>query len=203
MNMKNVLIKCALLTVFIIPASVSVANAQSAEVSFFNRLSIGFEYGTWEPIKLRNSDDPLKLSIKGENAYAGISVIAPLHGQLHLRLSLTRFQHSEEPQANKTLTLYPALFDLKYSLVSESKLSPYVSYGVMVSFGRDNEASEVSIDRELGYGLNLGTGFDLLLLEHLALGVEFRYHYLKYNNTYVFTDDYSGPKINLGLLFLL
>ena len=45
-------------------------------------------------------------------------------------------------------------------------------------------------------------GFDFSITKKLTVAMEFRYHYVKFNQVVAFTENYSGPKISLGILYL-
>ncbi len=179
------------------------AIASAEENKFFNKISLGAEMGTWRPNNLVKSATPITLSFKDEHFYFGFFLLTPIRSNLFARLSTGYYRYSDDQ--NRSITLVPILLDIKYLLISGSPISPFVSYGFGTCIGRDDDAMLSSLDagkNELGFSINFGTGFDLLLFKNLSAGIEFRYHYLKFSRVFIFTNDYSGPKINLSLFYL-
>ena len=174
----------------------------------FDKLSIGLEFGTWKPNNLRTTETPFTISRSSKYFYFGSFFLSPISSNLQLRITLGYFNYSkhEDTLQKKKVCLIPVLADLKYLLISDSRLSPYVSYGAGLYIGDDSFSQIFSSTEDkntaIGYGLNFGTGFDLLITEKWAAGLEFRYHYLRFSDVLIFTDDYSGPKINLNLFYL-
>ena len=182
--------------------------ARAVDSEQFDKLSIGLEFGTWKPNNLRTTDTPFTISPSSKYYYFGAFILSPIRSNLQLRVTLGYFNYYkyDEMSRKKNVFLLPALADLKYLLISDSRLSPYVSYGVGLYVG-DDKASQImeSSDEKntaIGYGINFGTGFDLLITKNWAVGLEFRYHYLRFSDVLIFTDDYSGPKINMTLFYL-
>lgn len=189
--------------------SISIAcNSFGQEKNFFSKISLGTEIGAWKPNNLRTTETSFSFNFYKDNLYLGAFLVTPLKSNLFLRVTVGYYKYTENENSDqqKSILLIPILLDIKYVLISGSKISPYVSYGLGTCIGRQNNLKQLPIDNitneKIGYGINFGTGFDFLLLKHLALGFEFRYHYLKFAKVFAFTDDYSGPKINLSLYYL-
>lgn len=187
---------------------ICVNFVQASDSDLFDKFSIGLEFGTWKPNNLRTTETPFTISPSSKYFYFGSFLLSPIRNNLQLRITIGHFNYykHDEIANKKTVFLIPVLADLKYLLISDSRLSPYVSYGVGLYIG-DDKFSEIieSTDQKntaIGYGLNFGTGFDLLLTKNWALGLEFRYHYLRFSDVLIFTDDYSGPKINMTLFYM-
>ncbi len=182
--------------------------ARATDSGQFDKLSIGLEFGTWKPNNLRTTETPFTISPSSKYFYFGSVILSPVRNNLQLRITLGYFNYfkRDETVYKKSICLIPVLADLKYLLISDSRLSPYVTYGVGLYIGDDNLSQIMSSAKNkntaIGYGLNFGTGFDLLMTKNWALGLEFRYHYLRFSDVLIFTDDYSGPKINLTLFYL-
>ena len=178
-----------------------ISNSIGQEKNLFNNNSLGVEFGAWKPNNLQNSKSPIKFKPSKENLYIGALFLSPLKNSLYLRTTIGYYYYVENSEDQKSIVLLPILFDIKYMLVSGSKISPYVSYGIGTCIGHQNNSDGLNNDK-FGFSANLGTGFDFLISKHIALGLEFRYHYLKFSKVFVFTDDYSGLKINLTLYYL-
>ncbi|MBD3289844.1 outer membrane beta-barrel protein [candidate division KSB1 bacterium] len=183
-------------------------SARADDSGMFDKMSIGLEFGTWKPNNLRSTETPFTISPASKYFYFGSSVMSPISGNLQLRTTLGYFNYhkNDETSRKKTVCLIPVLADLKYLLISDSRLSPYVSYGAGLYIGDDRFSQIFSSSEDkntaIGYGLNFGTGFDLLITENWAAGLEFRYHYLRFSDVLIFTEDYSGPKINMTVFYL-
>lgn len=186
----------------IVPATFAQSNALQP------RLGLGFEIGTWRPTEL-NTDMSLSI-LKGtaEHPYIGLSFFTSWNSGLTLRPSLGYWRYCLEPSASEKsrIEIISLLLDLKYSLLSDVRLAPYVSYGMGLFFGQDSRPAETLLHSkaawEAGAGINIGTGFDIIATSRLFLAMEFRYHYLKFKRTLAVTNNFSGPKISLGIFYL-
>jgi len=192
-----------LLLVFILITFHGIAIGQTRDP--FDYFSLGIEYGAWHPNNLRIADKGVSLKSINENLFAGAYIIAPLKAGLSLRLTTGYFRHTSIDDRYNRIELLPILVDIKYQLLADSRITPYVSYGVGTCAAKQpTKPSPGSGDNfQFGLGLNLGTGFDILLLKHWAIGFEFRYHYLQFKDPLIVTDDFSGPKVNMSLYYLL
>jgi opacity protein-like surface antigen len=181
----------------------SLAQSKSSSAKF----GLGLEIGNWRPNDL--SDDvtltPLKKTKK--NPYIGIILLKPWRWGMTFRGSLGYWNYcNDEPSPeNMTIEIVSILLDLKYSILSDVMLMPYVSYGIGWVFGNETSLKASYFDKtgewELGIGINVGTGFDFKITRKFNLAIEFRYHYVKFNRVVAFTNNYSGPKISLGVLY--
>ncbi|MDZ7263234.1 MAG: outer membrane beta-barrel protein [candidate division KSB1 bacterium] len=169
---------------------------------------LGFEIGTWRPTEL-NADMSLSI-LKGtaEHPYLGLSVFTSWSSGFSLRPSVGYWRYCLEstPSEASRIQIISLLLDLKYSLLSDVRLSPYVSYGMGLFFGQETQPG-IALSRfdkgwEAGAGINVGTGFDIHLTSSIFLAMEFRYHYLKFKQALAVTNNYSGPKISLGVFYL-
>ncbi|MBN2012299.1 hypothetical protein JW960_23420 [candidate division KSB1 bacterium] len=176
----------------------SIGTGQSNDP--FAYAGIGIEWGSWHPNNLRIAGHGLSLKSMNDNLYISGFALAPVANGFALRFTVGYFRHTAPDKSYKTIELMPILLDIKYQLIAESRLSPYVSYGISSCAGQQSPKKDNEYD--LGYGLNFGTGFDLLMSRRIALGCEFRYHYLRFEKPMVITDDFSGPKVNVSLYYL-
>ena len=111
------------------------------------------------------------------------------------------YRSKEQVDPKKAIEIVSILVDLKYSILSDMIVNPYVSYGLGWFIGSEREVKD-DPQVEIGIGINLGTGFDFKVSQKFFISMEFRYHYVKFNRTIVFTDNYSGPKISMGMVYL-
>lgn len=180
--------------------SVSFAEGRLA------RANLGIEYGIWKPSALdAYPNQPLK-SVDGSDPIIGVSFTSPLLKSHALQVSLTQWQQRQLKQIDlESVTLRNLSFDLKYLLLPDYKISPYVSYGIAAIWSREQPSGSTSRDIPLdraGWGFNLGAGIDFLLGRHLSLGMEYQYSYAVFAKKVGLTDNYSGPKIAAKLAFI-
>jgi hypothetical protein len=172
------------------------------------KLGIGIEVGQWLPSTLY-SDPNLNLEEVPKKPYLGILFLKPLRRDLLFRSSVGFWKYDEEVNSSETksVRIIPIVVDLKYMLLTEVFVQPFVSYGAGMFFGSEckgkKEIFNPNAESEMGIGISLGTGFDFQLSKKFAIELEFRYLYVKFNHAVVFADNYSGPKVNLAILLLL
>jgi hypothetical protein len=174
------------------------------EAKAFTNGSVNVEIGIWKPSSI--DDNPTKpfKNIAGAQKTYGFAVMSPSWANLAIRLSLFQWQQKNLSQAFESVTLRHLSFDIKYSIVNNLKLSPFVTYGGAAIFGRERGTGSAvqSVFSHVGTGFNLGAGIDLLLMQHWGLGVEYQYLYAKMKQKIGLTDNYNGPKFSLKLLYL-
>lgn len=186
----------------------SVNSLQAQNKSEHAKFGVGLEIGKWVPAKLNSDPDLSSLKQVEKNPYLGVMILKPWRFGLTLRASAGIWNYAELENAPDIARIQIAsiLLDLKYTLISDVIVAPYVSYGAGWFLG--SEASKKSNyfdfkeDSEVGLGINVGAGFDFTISRKLLLELEFKYHYVKFNHYVVFTDNYSGPKISFGVLYL-
>ena len=171
------------------------------------RVGLGLEIGHWLPSNL-NDPDLTSLKEVKNNPYVGVQLLKPWRFGLTFRISGGLWNYSEDISTpeEKNVQIASILLDLKYALLPEVLVSPYVSYGAGWFLGCEKSGKKFfsNFDRasEVGLGINIGAGFNFNLSRRLKIDVEFRYHYVKFNHVLVFTDNYSGPKISLAGILL-
>lgn len=193
-----------ILCIYLLMPSKIISQNKSKQVNF----GLGLEIGNWRPNDL--SDDvtltPLKKTRK--HPYVGIILLKPWRWGMTFRSSLGywKYCNDEPPPENMTAEITSMLIDLKYSILSDVILMPYVSYGIGWFFGSETDSKKSLFNKtdklELGIGINVGTGFDFNITRKFNLVMEFRYHYVKFKRVVAFTNNYSGPKISLGVIYL-
>ncbi len=168
--------------------------------------NIGLDYGVWKPSSLdAYPNQPMK-TVDGSNPYIGVFFTTPVLNSHALRLSLMQWQQRELTEiALESVTLRCLSADLKYILLPDNNLTPYVSYGAAAIWSReqpDNMQDEKAPLDRAGWGFNLGAGIDLLLGSFLGVGVEYQYSYAVFSKRVGQTNNYSGPKIAAKLFFI-
>ncbi len=193
-----------LLIIFFICFLVSNLFAQEKNPS---KLAFGLEIGRWVPTELNSDPDLSSLKEIKQKPYLGVVLLKPWKFGLNLRTNAGFWRYEEMLPEKKGIRVVSFLLDLKYTLISDVLVLPYVSYGVGCFIGFESEKNEDIFETEkqseLGIGINIGAGFDFRVTQRVALTAEFRYHYIKFQNVIVFTDNYSGPKLSVGLLYFL
>lgn len=172
------------------------------------KCGLGLEIGHWRPDDLSGEVALTPLKKVKKYPFYSLTFMKPWRWGMTFRSSLGYWKYSnDEPEPeNMTIAIGSILLDLKYALLAEVRLVPYVSYGIGWFFGKATRSNQSLFgsdeDFELGIGINVGTGFDFNITRKFNLAMEFRYHYVKFKRVVVFTDNYSGPKISLGANYL-
>jgi opacity protein-like surface antigen len=194
-----------IMLVFLIPYHSGIAQNESTSS---HKFGLGLEIGDWRPNNL--SDDVTFTPLKNSkyHPYVGVILLKPWRWGMTFRSSLGywKYSNNEPTPENRVIKISSILLDLKYSILSDVMLMPYVSYGMGWFFGNGSSSNRSFFNNaehlELGIGINVGTGFDFKITKKLNLAIEFRYHYVKFKQVVAFTDNYSGPKISLGIIYL-
>jgi hypothetical protein len=180
---------------------------QSKTNAPLQKISLGVEFGNWQPHSLNDEPQFTTFGAAGATPFYGISLGLPLGSALGLRFSLGYWslRDLEEVETVHSLTLHPFTLDVKYWLIPDYKLSAYVIYGGGIFWGIENETSPFGKrlrKARAGWGGNLGAGFDFALTSQLALGMAFQYHYVRFKDALGGVEDFSGPKITAGMSLL-
>lgn len=168
--------------------------------------NIAIDYGIWKPSELdKYPTQPLK-NIDGAKFYWGLSFTSPIIKGHSARLSLMQWSQYDLYEIElESVTLRQLAFDLKYIILPHYVISPYASYGAVAIWSRESTNEEqdqkIPLDRA-GWGFNVGAGIDFLLCRHLAIGAEYQYLYAVFPKRVGLTENYSGPKISLKLLYI-
>lgn len=172
------------------------------------KVSLGFEFGNWQPHSLNDEPRFTSFGAAGATPYYGISCGLPLGSGFGLRFSLGYWslRDLEEIETVHSLVLHPITVDIKYWLIPDYVVSAYVIYGGGVYWGVENETSP--FDKRLqkaraGWGGHLGAGFDVVIIKHLALGMAFQYNFVRFGDPLGGVDDFSGLKITAIMSILL
>jgi len=194
-----------LLSILFIFSFLSLAFAQEKEN--LAKMGLGLEYGNWKPGTLDdNPGNPFK-NVRGAAPYCGLTFVTPSFKNYSLRFSILQWQqkHLGDRTNKESVTLRHFSAEIKNLIIAESKIVPYVSYGISAIWSREvpvgSEREKIPLDRA-GYGVNVGAGVDLQVLEHWAIAAEYQYMYAKFTKKVGLTDNYSGPKISFKVMCL-
>jgi hypothetical protein len=170
--------------------------------------SLSIEVGNWQPHSLNDEPRFDTFGAAGATPYSGLGLSIPLFKALSLKwnVGFWSLHDLNEVMNIHTLVLHPVTIDFKYWLVPADRLMAYVSYGGGVFWGVENETlpfGEKLQSAQSGWGLNLGAGFEFACSKRLGLGMSFQYHYVIFKHPLGGVEDFSGPKISLGLLIFL
>lgn len=178
-------------------------SAQSSNK--LNHFGIGFEIGNWSPSNLNNDVTLTPISKTKNHPYIGVILMKPWRYDLTLRSSFGYWKYNGTTNSmdDKKMEIVTLLVDLKYALLSDVRVLPYVSYGIGWFLGTESAPQDALLEfdkkSEMGLGFNVGTGFDFKMYREFYLTMEFRYLYVKFNKAIAFTDTYSGPRISIGM----
>jgi hypothetical protein len=172
----------------------------------FSHPGLGVDVGIWKPSSLdRYPSQPMK-NVDGASPYLGVSLILPIFKSNTIRASLMQWQQKDLEEINlSSITLRQLAVDLKYILLPQSNISPYACYGAAAIWSRELPKNSPEITAPLdraGWGFDVGAGIDFQLQQHWALGLEYQYIYAVFAKRVGMTDNYSGPKFTLRLMFL-
>lgn len=172
-----------------------------------DKIGLGVEIGHWRPNDLSDAVVFTPALKSKSQPYIGMMLLMPWRWSMTFRASLGYWNYCNDEATPATLAveITSLLIDLKYCVLSDVMLMPYLSYGIGWFAGKSLRSRPRPLDLghsdELGIGANIGTGFDFRFSRRLNLAAEFRYHYVKFKHTVAFTDNYSGPKISIGFIY--
>ncbi len=197
----------SLLLILIIVGLLSSGSVFSADLREKPKFGIGLELGQWVPSSLNSDPELASLESVQNKPYLAFTFLKPLKYDFAFRSSAGIWKYFEEDTAanNGCVRIVSFLFDVKYTLLSEVFVQPFVSYGAGMFFGFNGDSDKtlfnISGESEMNVGFNVGAGFDFHFTDKISLELEFRYHYIKYNKVVVYTDNFSGPKVNIAVLY--
>ncbi|MBC8185877.1 outer membrane beta-barrel protein [candidate division KSB1 bacterium] len=183
------------------------ASGLSTDLKNKPKFGIGLELGQWVPSSLKSDADIASLEAVQNKPYLAFFFLKPLKYDFAFRSSAGIWKYFEEDTAanNRCVRIVSFLFDVKYTLLSEVFVQPFVSYGAGMFLGFNGDKGKtllnVSGKSEMNVGFNVGAGFDFQFIDKISLELEFRYHYVKFKKVVVYTDNFSGPKVNVALLY--
>jgi hypothetical protein len=163
-------------------------------------LSLNIETGIWQPHSLNDEPRFNTFGAAGATPFTSISLSYKFRSDYALRLSFGYWalRDLEEVEKVHSLTLHPLCLDLKYWLLPDLKLSPFVMYGGGIIWGVENETTPLGDQlnsARTGWSVNLGGGLDLALSGKLGAGLIFQYYLVRFSENLGGVEDFSGPKI--------
>lgn len=187
-----------ILFLFLLPAFAAAADMIQP--------SLSVDYGIWKPTQLDEEPSKPFKNVDGASNYIGGSLSVPFLGDQVLRLSYFQWKQTDlDKIALEYVHLRHLTMDVKYMMLPDVGICPFVSYGVAGIWSRqqplNQEDEQASLDRA-GLGFDLGAGIDFRLSNHLALSVEYLFMYAMLSHKVGYTDNYSGPRLS-GKLMLL
>ena len=202
----HILVAYLLVTGLAVPTA---AISAEKERSPFDRFSIGIEAGAWKPNDLTSKPVLVPVGVDDATIFSRLIFNTPRLADWNLRFSVGFWGQrgiDDLPEIG-SVSIFMLMLDLKERIIPDLRLTPFVSYGVSVFWGaeypeqRDFKLFETA--GEVGYGVNVGAGFDFILFPSLVLTTEFSYHYVRFNRIIGYSDDYSGPKVQAGFYLAL
>jgi hypothetical protein len=202
--------KTRLTTILFLISSLSLLSTRGWTKSsdFFKRAGLGLEIGSWKPNALKREATVSPFGVSGASPFFRISLNSPQFRNWTLRASggyWAQMNIKNVPQV-QSLTILLMMLDLKERIIPQSRLTPFVSYGVTILMGRESPDSAEyrpwGGPFQFGYGINVGAGFDFYLRRHWLATTEFCYHYVRFSQPLGGLNDYSGPKISIGFAYL-
>jgi len=207
-NSRIILRACARVFAVILSFALFPEIALSQSQSPATMLGVGAEIGIWRPNDLSDDVTLSFITRTKDHPYLGFVLLKPWRYGLTLRGSPGYWKYCDDtiPDETKTIEILSFLVDLKYTLLSDVRLLPYVSYGIGWFLGREKKEDDSHFKfgeaSQAGIGVNVGTGFDFKLASKIYVALEFRYHYIKFNKVIAFTNNYSGAKVSLAFYYL-
>ncbi len=162
----------------------------------FGQAGLGLQTGVWKPSSLDKEPNKPFTPISGSGLSGGIQFSTPAWQGFSLQLAGWAWQQSIPGQDKKTTLLHVSC-DIKNRLLSQSWIRPYATYGAAVIWGTEDR----SCLQKSGLSINFGAGIDFMMQKHWGLGLEYQYLYCTMDRRLGLTDDYSGPKLTVKLLY--
>lgn len=193
----KIFIICFACSFLLLPASKSLCQDYMAK-----NIGIGIHAGSWKPNNLADEPSVFPFNDEAARLCSGLFILSPQFGNLSFRASIGLWSYTGEP----AVYIIPFAIDIKQQLIKQSFFSPYICVGGTIYWGYEGKVYGLDDifkkENELGYGVNLGFGFDLYITKHWALFTEFDFHYAKFRRVVGTTDDYSGSKLMGGFFFV-
>lgn len=161
---------------------------------------IGIHVGSFKPNCLAPQPSVSPFDEQAARPWSGLLFATPAFSGTSLRLGVGCWSKGgEEP-----ITLVPVALDVEHELVPGLPVQPYVAYGVAAHWGWTvgwrHLGSQPPIAR--GYGATLGVGLHLSFARHWTASTEFDLLFVKLRRPLAGHDDFSGPRLSAGLLYL-
>ncbi|MBN1999553.1 hypothetical protein JW935_18510 [candidate division KSB1 bacterium] len=167
--------------------------------NYFKHASLGIQSGVWKPSSLDTEPNKPFEPVKGSLPTYGLYFVSPTVNNFALRATIIQWYQKDFPESYEleSVTLRHLSIDLVNYIITQYRISPYVSYGIAFIWSREEPKGlheKIPLDRA-GYGVNVGAGIQYMASSRLALAVEYQYLYAKIVKKVGKTDNYSGAQV--------
>lgn len=162
------------------------------------RVGLGVQAAIWKPSSLDREPSRPFHAIPGSGISYGLMAQSPEWQSFSLQLSVWKWQQTQEPEKN-VVTLWHLSCDVKNSLLSQTRLRPYATYGFAAVMGKPRSGR---LQRD-GLSINLGAGVEYSPFTRTSLAFEYQYLYLLMDRNIGLNDDLSGPKLTFMFIYSL
>ncbi|MFH1336145.1 MAG: outer membrane beta-barrel protein [Candidatus Zixiibacteriota bacterium] len=215
--MKKYLLINLLVFCFILPASGQARDISSIQM-------MGVRMGFWSAVKAQDITNPpdQEITTKVTAPYGEIFISSGLKKGFALEFSLGSCYRGETRYSDsygyywKRVTIYPVSGGIKFyplSSVQKSKLQPYADLGVAFVSGIEDirlgiySGPYLLVDEGINtyttFGWHAGLGVDFPLNRFWAVGVDFKYRGVNFNDEVGGLKNFSGPQVTLGVSYLV
>ncbi len=165
------------------------------------KASLGLAGGWFKPNSLAAEASVSPFDSLATGPWFGLVLTSPPFSGTSLRLTAGCWAHDGQ----QPLTVVPIAIDVKHELIQGLAFRPYVSYGAALYWGWEEEWQRVwrRPAQARGYGATLSVGLDIRLGGHWTAAAEFDYLYIVFRRQLGPAKDYSGPRLWLGLGYML
>ncbi len=181
-----------------------ITKGLAGSKNFWGYGSLALEVGVWKPSAIDPHPSKPFANLEGADPLTGVSVVSPTLWGCAIQLSTLHWQQKiTTPEADLSIYLRQIQIDFKHPLVSHSRISPFVTYGVILFWSKQSQndlsSEQVKFAYE-GLGANVATGVDFALSRHFGIAAEYQYIYAEFREKIGLTSHYSGPKLAAKLL---
>jgi len=162
------------------------------------RVGLGMQAAIWKPSSLDHEPSRPFRAIPGSGISYGLVAQSPEWQSFSLQLSAWKWQQTQGSEES-VVTLWHLSCDIKNSLLNQTRLRPYATYGFAAVMGKPSNGT---LQRD-GLSINLGAGVEYTPFTRTSLAFEYQYLYLLLDRNIGLSDDLSGPKLTLKFIYLL
>ncbi len=194
------------LFLYLIPGMIYSTACPAQEFHYYKHACLGIHGGVWKPSSLDTEPSKPYEPVEGSLPTYGFYFISPAVNNYALRAAVIQWYQEDFPEKYQleSVTLRHLSIDLINYIITQYRISPYVSYGIAFIWSREepkNLQEKIPLDRA-GYGVNVGAGLQFMFSRHLMTSVEYQYLYAKIIKKVGKTDNYSGAQISLKLSYI-
>jgi len=161
-------------------------------------VGMGVQAAIWKPSSLDNEPSKPFRAIPGSGISYGLVAQSPEWQSFSLQFSACKWQQTQAPE-NTVVTLWHLSCDVKNSLLNQTRLRPYATYGFAAVMCKPSSGP---LQRD-GLSINLGAGVEYTPFTRTSLAFEYQYLYLIMDRNIGLSDDLSGPKLTFKFIYLL